>query len=284
MMRKPACREKNKMTSNRKFVGVCLTGDRRKLVFAFLDPGLGGLSVEHLEESDALPRLVAYPEMTVAIAGPLQKGKAAHGSRAATIPSRHGALRAADVELSRRGIVARPAPPVESDAPGWMRMGFQLAKRLRAAGYCEGPGGREDERWLIETHPVGCFAALIRRLPLPRDTLEGRLQRQLALYQERLALPDPMDVLEEITAHHLLAGDLPLQGLYMPEELEALAGAYTAWAATLRPERVSWLGGEDDSWICLPAESLELKYRSGSGRLPLRERQAPPGRIRQGNS
>jgi hypothetical protein len=255
------------MTSTRIFVGVSLAADRRKLAVAFLDLSLARPVVERLEEKEVPVRLDAYPDISVALAGPLQKGKRAAGARRALFGgSKPGWTRSADFELARRGIPVKVVPTVEGAAPAWMRMGFTLVKRLRASGFSEGPGGREEARWLIETHPTGCFAALIRRLPLPRETLEGRLQRQLALYQERLAVPDPMDLLEEITAHHLLTGDLPLQGLYLPEELEALAAAYTAWAASLRPERVTWLGGDDDSWICLPADPLEAKYTSAGGR------------------
>ena len=145
-----------------------------------------------------------------------------------------------------------------------VRMALHLARRLRTLGFAEGPGGREEARWLIETQSVGGFAALLGQLPLPRDTLEGRLQRQLVLFRERLDVPDPMGVLEEITAHHLLAGDLRLEDLLPAEELDACAAAFSAWAATQRPERVTWLGGEDDCGICRPAEPLESKYNSSS--------------------
>jgi hypothetical protein len=247
-----------------------MTAGSGKAILAMFDSSMTP-NVERLPESELASRLIAYPEITVTLAGPLQKGRTgARAGQTAFGRARPAMTRAADAELARRGIPVRAVPSVEGAAPGWMRLGFALARRLRAAQFAEGPGGREAERWLMETHPAGSFAALLGRLPMPRDTLEGRLQRQLVLYRERLALPDPMDVMEEVTAFHLLAGDLRLDGLLGTEELEACAAAYTGWAASLRPDRVTWLGGDDDTWICLPFEPLEAKYVSGSVRAPHR--------------
>jgi hypothetical protein len=256
------------MTSSRWFAGVCLTAGRQKVVLAMMDTTLKP-HFEKLAESDVAGRLIAYPEITVAIAGPLQKGRVnARASSLAFGRSRPSFSRSADAELARRGLPARVVPSVEGAAPGWMRMGFALGRQLRAVPFVEGPDGREADRWLIETHPVGSFAALLGKLPMPRETLEGRLQRQLVLFRERLALPDPMDALEEMTSFHLLAGDIRLEGLFATEELEAIAAAYTAWAATVRPERASWLGGEDGGWICLPSNPLAEKYSTGATRTP----------------
>jgi hypothetical protein len=258
------------MTASRWFAGVCLAAGGKKAVLAVMDSTMIP-HCEKLAEGDLEGRLLAYPEITVAISGPLQKGRAnAPSNRLAFGRPRLAMTRMADAELTRRGIPVRIMPSVEGVAPSWMRLGFKLARRLREAAFLEGPGNRDAERWLVETHAIGSFAALLKKLPLPRETLEGRLQRQLVLFRERLMVADPMDVLEEVTAHHLLAGDLHLEGLLAPEELEACAAAYTAWAATLRPERVSWVGGEDDSWICLPADPLEAKYASGSPRTSRR--------------
>jgi hypothetical protein len=101
---------------------------------------------------------------------------------------------------------------------------------------------------------------LLGRLPLARETLEGRIQRQLALLRERVALRDPMDALEELTAHHILSGRLALEGIRSPDELDALLAAFTAWRAFLYPENVTWLGNEADGWICLPGKDIPEKF------------------------
>jgi hypothetical protein len=40
----------------------------------------------------------------------------------------------------------------------------------------------------------------------------------LLLIREKVALPDPMDSPEEMTAHHLLSGRLSLRGILKREE------------------------------------------------------------------
>jgi hypothetical protein len=259
------------MAPRRWFAGICLTAGAGKLVLARVDSTLAEPVWERLSESEVAACLATYGEITVAVAGPLHKGKAApRAGQASFGRSRPGFTRAAEAELARHGIPVRATPSVAGAAPAWMRASFLLARRLAADGFVEGPGGREEDRWLIETHAAGCMAALLGKLPMPRDTLEGRLQRQLLLFRERLGLADPMSVLEEVTEHHLLAGELKLEGLLAPDELESCAAALTAWAATLRPERVSWLGGDDESWICLPANPLSSKYTSAA-RAPRRK-------------
>ena len=64
-----------------------------------------------------------------------------------------------------------------------------------------------------------------------RQSLEGRLQRALILYEEGLQIPDPMDFFEEITRHKLLQGVLPAENVYTSRQLDALVMAYVAWMA-----------------------------------------------------
>jgi hypothetical protein len=96
--------------------------------------------------------------------------------------------------------------------------------------------------------------------PLPRSTLEGRLQRQLALYEQGLGIRDPMDFYEEITRHKLLKGLLPLEQVYSAEELDAIAAAYTAYTAAHRPEKILKIGDPGEGQIFLPVAELKEKY------------------------
>lgn len=89
-------------------------------------------------------------------------------------------------------------------------------------------------RWL-ETNAQDCFRALIDQSPLPRRTLEGRLQRCAILYEQGLQIRDPLDVFEEITRYKLMQGILPLEDIYSPKELDALVAAYVAWLAANSP-------------------------------------------------
>ena len=78
---------------------------------------------------------------------------------------------------------------------------------------------------------------LLGQLPLPKPTLEGRLQRQLVLFEQDMGIKDPMEFFEEITRHRLLKGILPIECIYTSEELDALVAAFTAYLAVNQPRR-----------------------------------------------
>lgn len=117
----------------------------------------------------------------------------------------------------------------------------QLRQKILQAGFAVYPGKR-DSRQLLITSAQGCFQALIGQKPLPRRTLEGRLQRTAILYGQGLQLTDPVDVFEEITRFKLTQGILPLEKIYSPRELDALVAAYLAWLAANQPGRVDSKG------------------------------------------
>jgi hypothetical protein len=232
------------MNSNRIFIGVSPAPGAGSVTVAALTARrevqyLRGLSVE-----SAADEISGLGELSVAIGGPLRVPPAI----------------AVEAEIRRRGIPVRRLPPEEGAAPASARALFQLARELSGRAFLEGEAARESPRFLTEAPSAACAAVLLGRIPFPRTALEGRIQRQLLLARERVALPDPMDALEEMTAHHLLSGRLPLRGICAPEELDALLAAFTAWRAFCQPETVTWMGQDADGWICLPAKPLLDKY------------------------
>jgi hypothetical protein len=138
-------------------------------------------------------------------------------------------------------------------------MGFQLHNQLRGLGFLPFPGG-DSPRQLFETNPHAVFCTLLGQVPLPKPTLEGRLQRQLVLHGKGEEINDPMEFFEEITRHKLLRGSLPINIIYNPEELDALAAAYTAWSVVNSPEEVTILGEKEEGQIILPIQGLKEKY------------------------
>ena len=102
--------------------------------------------------------------------------------------------------------------------------------------------GRNSSKQLLITNAQDCFQALIGQKPLPRRTLEGRLQRSAILYEQGLQITDPVDVFEEITRFKLVQGILPLESIYSTKELDVLVAAYMAWLAANRPGRVDSKG------------------------------------------
>jgi hypothetical protein len=252
------------MNSNRVFAGVDFSAGKSGLTVALLTARLDVRSVTRRTPEEAAGDLASCAEITVALGGPLKPWRAEAVSSApigqALREGRPPRARAADAELSRRGIPVRRVPALESAAPAWMRSAFRLARDLRARGFTGAKEAPESPRALLEVNPAACAAALLGRLPFGRGTLEGRIQRQLALLREKVDLPDPMDALEELTAHHLLSGRLELNGILRPDEMDALLAAFAAWRASSSPEAVAWLGDDADGWICVPTGNLLEKY------------------------
>jgi len=175
-------------------------------------------------------------------------------------PGRWTRGRVAEYLLRRHNLRIHLTPTDEAQCPAWMRTGFRLNAALQSLGYTVYPDDQAP-RQLLETYPHAVFAVLLGRLPFPKGTLEGRIQRQLVLRNQGLALPDPMRVFEEITRHRLLQGVLPTPGLYTPHELDALAAAWTAYRAHQAPAEVTRLGHPVEGEIVLPVATLLPRYR-----------------------
>ena len=124
-------------------------------------------------------------------------------------------------ELLRRGI-RMPQTPADSEAcKPWVRTGFELYDRLQGLDYQAYPA-EEAERQFLESSPLACYSVWLGKTPFRKGTLEGRLQRQLILYDLELEIPDPMLFFEEITRFRILQGSLPEDILYAAGELDAL--------------------------------------------------------------
>jgi hypothetical protein len=180
--------------------------------------------------------------------------------RQTSSPLRGADLRLAEYELRERGIAVSPTPSRPELCAAWQQMGFDLYRRLAGLGFVSYPDEKASRRYL-ETHPHAVFCALIGQLPLPKPTLEGRLQRQLILSEQGMGIKDPMDFFEEITSHKLLHGHLPMEFVYAPEELDALAAAYVAWAAVDSPDGLTLVGDEQEGRIVLPAREVQELYK-----------------------
>ena len=251
------------MDSNRIFAGVDCSAGARRLTVAALSQRLEVKYLRELSMEDAVDELSGFGAIAVAVGGPLRTNPSAAADESPSGGARWGETvwaREPEAEIRRRGISIRRSPATDEAAPAAMRANFQLARELSKRGFVEGATARESPRFLLETRPAACAAVLLGRLPFGRATLEGRIQRQLLLIREKVALPDPMDSLEEMTAHHLLSGRLSLRGILQREELDALLAAFTAWRAVCLPETVTWLGRDSDGWVCLPVKQLLDKY------------------------
>ena len=93
--------------------------------------------------------------------------------------------------------------------------------------------------------------------PYLKDTLEGRLQRQLLLYDEGVNIPDAMDWFEEVTRTHILRGEIRYNGVRTHDELDALASALTAYYAHTKPKQITLVGDVEDGQIVVPTAELK---------------------------
>jgi hypothetical protein len=100
-----------------------------------------------------------------------------------------------EYELHRRGIKLYVTPADAALAAPWMQMGFEIYAALRGLGFERYQPGSAATYQVMEVHPHASFTVLLGHLPLPKNTLEGRLQRQMVLYRQRVGVRDPMDTL-----------------------------------------------------------------------------------------
>jgi len=246
------------------FVGIDPTSGHRSFTYAALDRGLNLIALAEGEMEDVTAFLAGQKSATVAINAPsgVNRGLVKEKMRKETLAPHHirGAeMRQAEYELRERGMAVSATPSREELCPAWAQTGFALYRKLKKMGFKRYPEEGAAHQ-MMETHPHACFCTLAGQNPLPKPTLEGRLQRQLILYERGLRIKDPMDFFEELTRHKLLKGVLPFEALYPPHILDALVAAYTAWLAVEKSEQVTRVGHVREGQILLPVPELKPKY------------------------
>ena len=248
------------------FVGVDTTAAHASFTYAVLDRTLRVVALAEAELDQVVTFLCDQPGALVAINAPsrLNAGlirEAAERDAAGKRQVRGADVRVAEHELRDRGIMVSGTPAREASCAAWVRVGLNLYRRLNEADF-EAYPAEDCPHQMLETHPHAAFCALIGRLPLAKPSLEGRLQRQLALFERGVRIHDPMDFFEEITRHKLLNGILPAEAVYLPEQLDALVAAYTAWLAAEKTSEISRLGADAEGWVYLPVPNLKERYES----------------------
>lgn len=248
------------------YLGIDLMGARKPFSYVALDSACRAIALGEGKLNDVLSYAAGLGEAWVAINGParpnagLMAREEVRGSLFPTLaPGQWSDLRQAEYELVQRGIEAEHTPARAEDCPPWMRRGFILHGQLAQCGYRPYP--EQDAHVVLDLQSSAAFWSLIGKQPYERTTLEGRLQRQLVLYQEDLPVPDPIAFFEEITPHRLLQGLLPLERIYNPYELNAWMAAYTAWLARNHPERIVCLGAEEEGQLVIPLPESKNQNR-----------------------
>ncbi|RPI33945.1 MAG: DUF429 domain-containing protein [Chloroflexota bacterium] len=252
--------------SNTTFIGIDPTAGQRPFAYAAIDSDLHLLALGDCYLDDVLAFVAGQRQAFVAVCAPrrpnqgvMERPEVRAGLSPAPRPGRWIHFRLAEYQLRQHHISCPPTPPHEKECPNWMQVGFTLFRRLEGLGYQTYPTSGASLQFL-EVYPFASFCALLGLVPFPKHSLEGRIQRQLVLYEQNLRIPDPMRFFEEITRHRLLQGILPIEDLYKPSELDALIAAYTAWMAATHPGQTSLLGDESEGQVVIPVAELKRRY------------------------
>lgn len=252
--------------TNTTFLGIDPTAGQRPFVYAALDHEKHLLALGQGDLDDVLAFVAGQRQAVVAISAPRQPnlGRMEQAEIRQSLspiprPGRWMDFRVVEYLLRQHNISIPQTRGNEQESPGWMQMGFKLYRRLESLGYQTFPTHGAALQSL-EVYPHASYTTLLGVTPFSKNTLEGRIQRQLILHELRINVPDAMRIFEEITRHRLLNGILSLENLYTPEELDALVGAYTAWLATTSPDQVSLMGDPEEGQIILPVAELKERY------------------------
>jgi hypothetical protein len=248
------------------FIGIDPTAGQKPFTYAALDNDLRLLALGEGRSEDVLAFAAGQHQAWVAVCAPrqpnqgvMQRNEIRKSLSPMPATGRWVDFRLADYLLRQHNISIPQTPARLLDCSNWMQMGFNLYRGLEHLGYQPylTPGADLQS---LEVYPYATYAVLLEVLPFPKYTLEGRLQRQLALYEQKVRVPDPMLVFEEITRYKLLKGILPLDQLYRAGELDALAAAFTSWLAANHSDQISLLGDAQEGQIVLPAAMLKQHY------------------------
>lgn len=253
------------LTKSPTFVGVDPTAGRHPFTFAALDQDRQLIALAAGDVNDVLAFLIDNQASVVAVNAPPHLNLGLVRNKLVTQKVAPGQLRGSDMrqaeyELREHGILVSATPSRMETCPVWMQMSFDLFHRLAKAGFRQYPSEKVSQQWL-ETHPHAAFCTLLGQIPLPKPTLEGRLQRQIALYEQGVGIKDPMEFFEEITRHRLMHGVLPMELVYAPEELDTLMAAYMAYCVVNLSQETILVGDRKEGQIILPVPGLLATYR-----------------------
>jgi hypothetical protein len=248
--------------SDSAFIGITPAG-HKSFTYAVLDRDLNPIALADGELDDVTAFVAGQSSATVAVSSPagVNRGLVREALKKKMLTPyqiRRTDLRLAEYELRERGIAVTKTPSSAESCPVWMRAGFELYRKLGKMGFQKHP--ENSTRQIFETNSHACYCVVAERVPLARLSLEGRLQRQLILYELGLRIKDPMDFFEEITRYKISKGILPMELLYQPDQLDALAAAYTAWLAVERQGKTIGIGDVQEGLIVLPVTELKDTY------------------------
>lgn len=240
---------------NQQFIGIDLSNGRGSLTWAVLDRAL---AISALEQGD-LDTLTKFLSGLDSVVAAVNAPSGTTSRNNSVAEKGRKAMRAAEVELRSRGLLVPRTPSKIRECPVWVKTGFELYRKLGQAGYQPYPEA-DPKFQFMETNALAGFAVLAGHAVLQKQTLEGRLQRQLLLFERGLRMADPMDFFEEVTRYKIMRGMWPMEVLYTPPQLDALCAAFTAWMVGNKPAQTMMIGDVREGRIVLPGHELKESY------------------------
>jgi len=248
------------------FIGIDPSGGREPFCFSALNKDCSPVLLEEGDLDRVLEFLSGNDAAIVAINAPQHPSQGLVKERLMKRGPSSGSLRGSDCrlaeyELHERGISVSNTPSRKEMCPSWVQLGFSLYEGLTGLPVKYEPySADQNAHQFFETHPHAIFCSMLGLQPLPKPTLEGRLQRQLILHENGVKIHDPMAFFEEITRYRLLHGIMPMEILYSSEQLDSLAAAFTAFVVGTHPDQVIRLGDKTEGQIVLPVKELKERY------------------------
>jgi hypothetical protein len=254
------------------FIGIDPTAGTRPMAYAAIDQDLRLIALDEGELDEITAFVGGQKAAFVAVSSPRRPNQGLmkleeirNQLKPVPKPGRWLGYRVAEYQLRQRNIHVIRTCGEKQRCPNWMQRGFEVYRKLESLGCHDYPLQEKQQAQkiryqVLEVYPHGVFTALLERIPYPKNDLEGRLQRQLILHNLGLDMPDPMRIFEEITRYRILKGTLPMEGLFEAPQLDALAGAYTAWVAATAPQKVTLLGHPQEGQVVLPIPALNPRY------------------------
>jgi predicted nuclease with RNAse H fold len=250
------------------YVGIDIANGPRAYTLAVLDSDLKLLAMTRGEETETLGYCAGQTCAVAAINAPSHLNCGSMNDlefRAQLLPPpparKEKNMRRSDYELRLSGISITPTPATLAGSPIWMRRGLQMYRSLENLGYTR-YSAEISSRQFLECQAEAAFYRFLGQPPFEGNTLEGRLQRQLALFERNLPVSNPMNFFEEVTRYKLLHSILPVEKIHSSRELNALCAAYTAWLVFHKPDQVERIGEASEGEIFLPIISESQPHAS----------------------
>ena len=243
---------------NRIYMGIDLTSQRNSLTCAAIDASRKLLFCDTVTPLDWENLLNSYQDVLLGVNSPLTMNLGymadeEYRGQLSNPPSksRYTDLRVCEYQLICQGISPTRTPKNVSKFSPALQRAYKFASELGMKGFQFWPFPNSRYQ-MFEINADAAYWSLLDVKPFTASSLEGRIQRQLCLQSNSVAVKDPMSFFEEITRHRLLSGKLPDEMILPPTALNALVGALTAWVVANRPAEYKRFGEADEGVIYLP--------------------------------